>query len=179
MANITPADVRNRFITGVMNRSNSSISWGTNNYPGGSNAGWFGGTTAGLSSIPTEAAIGGGAVSASKMANALLENARLLARCRRTRIVIYLQNSSGGSWWNSTYYDGTDIAHLTQGYAVGVAMPPVPGVNTPASIASVDNFVAGLWANLQNARNNTATLTNTICHSSCHSNCHSAGRGRR
>lgn len=48
MTDITPQRIIDRFNNRVRDYANASISWGSNNYPAGSDASWFGGTTSGV-----------------------------------------------------------------------------------------------------------------------------------
>lgn len=183
MANISPADVIWRFNTMVKDRANSGISWGTNNYPANSIYGWFGGDTGGVPNEPSYGQVGSpGPVNAAKLRDAMLTNARLLARVKKMRIVIYRRYTrSGQSNSTETIYDGTAIAHAASQYAVEVATPATGGMlaGRQIRISDVDAYMIRLWANVLSARNRTTTLTNTVCHNSCHNSCHSSGRGRR
>lgn len=162
----------------IRDRCNSGISWGSNNYPANSLAGWFGGTTAGRSDTLSAGHFQAGEPDASQAVDRLRSFANGFAAIRRTRIVIYRTHYKAG---NQVIYDGTAVAHTA--YSVGAYANGVPVSALRAGVEMDINTLRTSIDELYNqyvasARNTTLTLTNTICHSSCHSNCHCA-RGRR
>lgn len=167
----------------LYNNGNADISWGSNNFPAGGLAGWFGGTTAGVGGMDVNSFSNGNADAAS-LAAALRAFTNTFARIRRTRIVIYYANNTGEDFvnaFNTVQSDVTAIAFTA--YSVGdiAAGVSLPGLSAGQneSYANLNQACANLWTSyLNNCRNTTLTLTNTVCHSSCHDNCHCA-RGRR
>lgn len=163
--------------------ANSGISWGTDNYPAGSLAGWFGGGVAGVGGMDIGSFTSGNA-NAGSLAAALRAFTNTFARIRRVRIVIYYANNSGEDFvnaFNTVQYDGTAFANTAYSagdIAAGVSLPGL-GANQNLSYANLNQACSNLWTSYyNNCRNTTLTLTNTVCHSSCHDNCHCA-RGRR
>lgn len=162
----------------IRNRCNSGISWGTNNYPGGSNPGWFAGDTNGRGE-----ALGAGNFTAgppgSAQAKAVLRwFANIFGGIRLMRILIYRSHYQLG---NQLIYDGTAVAHTIYGVGDFAAAAPLGTLYKGAPL-DMSNFQANcdeLW-NYYNAycRASPVTVSNVICHTSCHSNCHCA-RGRR
>ncbi|MNV70218.1 hypothetical protein D3C71_1631670 [compost metagenome] len=184
MGNATKADVVALANSWLYNNANAGISWGNNNYPAGSLAGWFGGSTGGTGVGMSTGSFSDGNANAASVAAALRAFANTFARIRRVRIVIYYANNSGEDFvnaYNTVQYDGTAIAHTAYsvGDVGGQAALPGLGANQNLSYGNLNQACANLWTSYyNNARNTTLTLTNTICHSSCHDNCHCA-RGRR
>lgn len=183
MGNVTKADVVALANSWLYNNANAGISWGSNSYPGGSLAGWFGGSTGGVGGMDINS-FSSGSANAASVAAALRAFANSFARIRRVRIVIYYANNSGEDFvnaYNTVYYDGTAIANTAYsvGDVGGAASLPGLGAGQAMSYGNLNQSCANLWTSYyNNARNTTLTLTNTICHSSCHDNCHCA-RGRR
>jgi hypothetical protein len=101
----------------VRNLANGGISWGTNNYPGGSAYGWFGGSTGGIGSLPPIS----GDIDASDVIAQFDSFLRLYSRIRRTRIRITRtrSNYSSGNGYPAIY-DATAIAHLSDSYRINV-----------------------------------------------------------
>lgn len=184
MGNATKADVVALANSWLYNNANAGISWGSNSYPSGSLAGWFGGPTSGVAAGMDINSFSNGNANAASVAAALRAFTNTFARIRRVRIVIYYSRNTGEDYVNSyldVQYDGTAIANTA--YSVGdvgggVGLPGL-GANQDLSYGNLNQSCSNLWTNYyNNARNTTLTLTNTICHSSCHDNCHCA-RGRR
>lgn len=162
----------------IRDRCNSGISWGTDNYPANSLAGWFGGTTAGLGESLSRDSFNAGDTDASQVVDRLRSFANVFAAIRRTRIVIYRTHYQLG---NEVIYDGTAVAHTA--YPVGAFADGVPvsavrnGVTM--DLGALNESIDELYtAYASNCRTTTLDLTHTVCHSSCHGNCHCA-RGRR
>ncbi|MCO6704828.1 hypothetical protein [Streptomyces sp. CHB9.2] len=184
MADIIRQGVADLFNGVVRANANAGISWGTNNYPAGALAGWFGGPTTGLATAMAAGNIAAGNLSASNVASVLRNFTNQWAAIRRTRIVIYYAWNSGEDYVNSgvnVQYDGTAVAYTA--YPAGspgnnAALPGLAaGAN--ASYSNMQACVNNLWSSYyEMCRNTTLTLTNTVCHTSCHDNCHCA-RGRR
>lgn len=183
MANVTKASVLERANAWLAGNGNAGISWGTNNYPAGALAGWFGGTTGGVAAMAANSFSDGNANAAS-LAAALRAFTNTFAAIRLTRIVIYYANNTGEDYvnaFNTVQYDGTAIAHTA--YSVGNigAGVSLPGMvaNQNLNYANLEASCSNLWSSYyNNCRTNALTLVNTVCHSSCHDNCHCA-RGRR
>lgn len=179
---MTEVLTRNRMATQanarIRDRCNSGITWGTNSYPANALVGWFGGTTAGITTSMSRNNFTAGEPDPAQAAAALRTFANNFARIRRTRIVIYRTHYQLGS---TVDYDGTAVAHTATSAGAFANNVPVSGLRPGVEMdintlnASIDELYNAYVAS---ARNTTLTLTNTICHSSCHSNCHSA-RGRR
>lgn len=162
----------------IRNRCNSGISWGTNNYPGGSNPGWFAGDTNGRAE-----ALGAGNFAAGKpaptQAKAVLRwFANIFGGIRLMRILIYRSHYVVGQ---ELIYDGTAVAHTIYGVGDFAANAPLGTLyhGAPLDLSNVQSSCDELW-NYYNAycRASPVTVSNVICHTSCHSNCHCA-RGRR
>lgn len=177
MANAAKTDVVNSANVLIRNQCNAGISWGSNNYPSGSLAGWFAGTTAGNQALfdlnnpafqqqPTGRA----------MTNALNAFVGNFAYIRLMRIVIYYNNN--GSL--QVRYDGTAVAHSTEPVGGLTAdLPPTINTGDLLSLGQVNDYCQRLFNRYNSAARGSAILrTNTLCHTSCHSNCHGS-RGRR
>ncbi len=184
MTDITRQMVADQANAVIRNNANAGISWGTNSFPAGALAGWFGGTTAGRADALGAGNIAAGNLSASNVSAVLRNFTNQFAAIRRTRIVVYYARNWGEDYRYSALdvqYDGTAIAHTAYPAGSPGNNASLPGLSAGAN-ASWSNLAAGinnLWAQYNEmCRNTTLTLTNTICHSSCHDNCH-CNRGRR
>lgn len=184
MTDVTRQSIADQFNGVVRANANSGISWGTNAYPSGALAGWFGGSTAGNPTAMAAGNIAAGNLSASNVAAVLRNFTNQFAAIRRTRIVIYYAWNSGEDFVNSgvnVRYDGTAFAYTAYPAGAPGNNAALPGLAAGANV-SWNNMVAcinNLWgAYYELCRNTTLTLTNTVCHTSCHDNCHCA-RGRR
>lgn len=159
-------------------RCNSGISWGTNNYPGGSIPGWFYGDTNGRAETVGAGNFQAGAPAAAQ-AKAVLRNfANTFGNIRLMRILIYRSHYVVGQ---ELIYDGTAVANSVYGvgdFASAAPLAPIVG-GAPMSLSQFQASCDQLW-NYYNAycRASPVTVSNVICHTSCHSNCHCA-RGRR
>ena len=119
MTDITGSYARSRFASRVRNLANSGISWGTNAYPGGSDPGWFGGSTGGIGSVPP---FKSGLLDASEVISHYDSYLRLYSRIRRARIYITRARSNYGSYNGpQAIYNGTAIAHLNNNYRPPIA----------------------------------------------------------
>jgi len=114
MANLEADYVRSRFAARVRDYANSNISWGSNNYPTGSAPGWFGGTTAGMSGLPSISDIAPtGDLDASQIRQTMNAWLRNYARIRRTRITTRRTRSGYSNNSPRVIYNGVAIAHLS------------------------------------------------------------------
>lgn len=185
MADLTRADVIYKANVLIRDRCNSGISWGTNNYPAGSQPSWFGGTTAGK--FPS-IGLNSGAASSSQIVSTLQGFAGHFASIRRTRIVIYKNmngyepkrpNVNSTHAWTSVIYDATAIAHLASDAAGATPGNHYVTANNHATGWSIDDLCNKLYNSyVNNSRYTTATLSNNVCHYNCHNNCHDS-RHRR
>jgi hypothetical protein len=179
----------------VFNRIAQGITWGTNNYPAGSNPGWFAFPNSG----PPERVIASNlttnweAVSAQNAMNSVSYLIGFWGGIVKTRIVIYKSangHAGSNSWYahTLTVSDQTAVACLDVGtvpglygaYPVTTQLAPPPSRGTPARLSDYQSFATRMTDRFLNlTRNGNAwQLNNTICHSSCHSNCHGS-RNRR
>lgn len=162
----------------IRNRCNSGISWGTNNYPAGSNPGWFAGDTNGRGEALAAGNFSAGVPGAANAKAVLRWFANIFGGIRAMRILIYRTHYQLG---NQLIYDGTAVAHSIYGVGDFASAAPLAPLNKNIALdlsdlqASCDE----LWNYyVAYCRNSAVTVSNVICHTSCHSNCHCA-RGRR
>lgn len=162
----------------IRNRCNSGISWGTNNYPAGSNTGWFAGDTNGRGEVLSLGNFTAGQPGVAQAKAVFRWFANVFGGIRLMRILIYRSHYQVGT---ELIYDGTAVAHTIYGVGDFAANAPLSTLN-PGYELDLSNVSAScdeLW-NYYYAycRASAITVSNTICHTSCHSNCHCA-RGRR
>jgi hypothetical protein len=172
----------------------SGITWGTNNYPAGSNPGWFYWPNTGdPSRFDPITAMDGQNVNAQGAMNSVTYFIGFLGGIVKTRIVIYKSangHAGSNSWYahTLTVSDQTAVACLSVetvpglygAYPVTTPISPKILPNTGAAYSSFANFCTRQVDKFMNLTRNGAAwqLNNTICHSSCHSNCHGS-RNRR
>lgn len=188
MSEIKASTIRSRFQTVVRDTINWNIDWGTNRYPAHSLISWFGGTTSGISTLPSEASFKGTSqqINPALVRSALSSMAAQYARIRRVRIRIYKTYTSWGRRGNSHHgdvlqTDNTGIAHLTPSLSATYTAPAKGTFSggEDATFSSVTQYIDRLRDNLLSARDGSIlSLSATHCHSSCHQSCHS-NRGRR
>lgn len=206
MANATSSSIQSRFATLVRDRANNGISWGRNSTPRDTPSSYFGGTTSGLSAMPSLAAMenGDGSLNPDAVVNELLRVTRLYGRIRRTRVRIKdlierrsctrIRECGGGEGGCGPVYrrvcrtvesvgivyDGTAIAHLPASNTAGMSAPHIGGLRsgTDAKWSEIEAYLDRLWVSLKGARGNTYSILYEACHSSCHvSTCYSSNSG--
>jgi len=189
MTDIQSQRIVDRFDVRVRQYANSGISWGSNNYPTGSDTNWFGGSTSGSTDALTSADIGDnpnakyGAITdidAIDVVNGMQNHFSIYSQIQRVRILTYRSRSGYSNNASQLIYDGTALANLASLYRDnGDIADGNLTAGQKITWQSAEDFIQRCRDRIYSRRVNTQrTLSNTVCHDSCHSSCHS-NRGRR